>query len=84
MTDRPVPPQGMAFDLHVDVPLILKARPTGEIEVHCYQAIAGSTEPLLMKLVFSREASGQLVATIRHAVEKGLIVLEGSSGSEMQ
>lgn len=64
--------------------MTLKLRPTGDVEIHCFQGISGSLEPVLMKLVFSPAASGQLVAGIKALLESGTITLETSKGPRVQ
>lgn len=74
MTDHEKPPPIPAFALAVDAPLTLQVRQTGDIEVHCYQAISGSSTPILMKLVFSPKASGDLLKMIQALGESGVPV----------
>ncbi|MBT0963131.1 hypothetical protein [Denitromonas iodatirespirans] len=74
----------MTVDLSVDAPMVLKVRPTGDIELHYFQGLMGSSEAVLMRLIFSPSASGQLVMGIKALLETGAIVLETSPGYHVQ
>lgn len=74
----------MAIDISIELPLTLKVIQPGKIEVHCYQAIAGTQDPILMKLIFSQSASGALVGAVQSLLENKQISLSHSPESPLQ
>jgi hypothetical protein len=73
------PPQNLAADVDIDSPISLRLdKQSGALTIETYRGY-GKTGSIQMNLVFSPEASGQLVSYIKTLLEDGRITLEKSS-----